>query len=297
MRLVVKQSGQTVHEFQFAKGPVHIGRHADSQIFLPDRVVSRHHAVIFSTTNGKWMVEDLDSANKTYLNNNAIHKAEIKTGDILRITDFTIGINLEDDTIADKPINLEDTLSKTAYDLEDTLASSALEPQIITRELNAEHAPDIRMPAKRAKSFLEATETICRANSLDEVLQALLSIIAKQFNAHRLWCALRNHPTGPMTCYAGKKRDGSNIELDNIELSEKITQAVEKSQFMLMPRIPPKRKGAKIHSVMIAPINGQAGCLGVIYIDNDMSHEHYTLNDLDYLMLLSIHTAVILENF
>jgi len=297
MRLVVKQSGQNIHEFQFTKGPVHIGRHADSQIFLPDRVVSRHHAVIFSTQDGKWIVEDLDSANKTYLNDKAIHKAQIKTGDILKITDFTIEINLEDDTIMERPINLEDTLSKTAFNMDDTLTRSAFEPQVITRQLDSEHAPDIRLPAKRAASFLEATEIICRTNGLEEVLHALLDIAAKQFNAYRVWCALRNQPTGPMNCHAGKKRDGSAIDFNDIELSEKITQAVEKNRYLLLPRIPPKRKGSKIHSSLIAPIIGQFGCLGVVYIDNDMSHEHYTLSDLDYLMMLTIHTAVILENF
>ena len=60
MRLVVKRDGHTVNEFQFDKGPIHIGRHADSQIFLPDRIISRHHAVIFRTQDGKWTVEDLD---------------------------------------------------------------------------------------------------------------------------------------------------------------------------------------------------------------------------------------------
>ncbi len=77
MRLVVKQSNGTINEFQFAQGPVYIGRGANSQVFLPDRAVSRQHAVIFTTQDGKWFVEDLDSANKTYLNDKAIHKAAI----------------------------------------------------------------------------------------------------------------------------------------------------------------------------------------------------------------------------
>ena len=77
MHLVVKQNNRTVNEFRFANGPVYIGRGANSQVFLPDRAVSRQHAVIFSTQNGKWMVEDLDSANKTYLNEKAVHTAAI----------------------------------------------------------------------------------------------------------------------------------------------------------------------------------------------------------------------------
>ena len=298
MRLVVKHNGRTVNEFQFAKGPVHIGRHADSQIFLPDRIVSRHHAVIFNTQDSKWMVEDLDSSNKTYLNDKAIHKAEIKAGDCLRIADFTIEIDLAGNSIANNAINLEDTLSKTAYGFEKTSTTTANKPQIIVRIPDGRHAADIKLPAERAKAFVEATETICKADGLDDTLGALLRIAAKQFNAYRTWCALRNQPTGPMLCHTGRKRDNQTILLNEIKLKEKITETVEKGQFLLFPRIPAQEKETeKIRSAMIAPILGLRGCFGVLYIDNAMDHEHYTHSDLDYLMLIAIHTAAILENF
>jgi hypothetical protein len=39
------------------------------------------------------------------------------------------------------------------------------------------------------------------------------------------------------------------------------------------------------------------GCFGALYVDNATDHEQYNLSDLDYLMLLAISTAAILENF
>lgn len=297
MRLVVKQGDRTVNEFRFAKGPIYIGRHANSEIFLPDRVVSRQHAVIFGTQDGKWIVEDLDSKNKTYLNDQAVHKAEIKTGDCLRITDFTIEINLEEDIDAEKAVNLEDTLAKTAYGLEEAPATSAHELEVIVRRPDLERGADIRLPAKRVKDFVQATEAICKANGLDEVLQVLLSIISRQFSAHCVWCALRNQTAGPMTSHSGRQRDGSAVELSEIELSEKITQAIEKGRLFLFPQVPAPGEGEKIRSAMIVPIMGQTGCFGVLYIDNDVAHERYSLSDLDYAMLIGIHTAAILENF
>jgi hypothetical protein len=48
---------------------------------------------------------------------------------------------------------------------------------------------------------------------------------------------------------------------------------------------------------MVGPVISKDGCFGVVYVDNDMSHEHYGLSDLDYLMLISIHTAAIIKNF
>lgn len=296
MRLVIKEDGGNVSELRFAKGPIYIGRSTNSQVLLPDRTVSRQHAVLFSTQDNKWMVEDLDSTNKTYLNGEEIHKAEIKSGDCLRITDFTIEINLEDEAGVEEEIDLEDTLTTTTHTSEEA-ATSAREPQIIARRLDLEHAPDITLPANRAKDFIQATEAICRANGLDELLQVLLSVILKQFGAYHIWCALRNEPTGPMTVHAGKQSDSSVLELNKIKLSEKINQAVEKSRFLLFLQASRPGEEQEVRSAMIAPIVGQAGCFGVLYIDNDMSHEQYNLSDLDYAMLLAIHTAAILENF
>ena len=286
MRLLVKQNGRTVNEFRFTAGPVYIGRHANSQVFLSDRAVSRQHAVIFATQQGKWMVEDLDSANKTYLNNKRVHKAEIKTGDVLRIIDFTIEINLEDAVGPDKALRMEDTLITTVR-----------KPQIIIRKADVEHAPDIRLPAKRAKDFLEATEAVCKADGIDELLQAILDIALKQFVAFHSWCAFRDQPSGPMTYHCGKRCDGRNIQLNQIRLKEKIDQAVEKGHFLLLPQASTKTGGRDIRSAMIAPLIDATGCFGVLYVDNAENKECYSPSDLDYLMLLAIHTAAILENF
>jgi pSer/pThr/pTyr-binding forkhead associated (FHA) protein len=286
MHLVVKQKGRTISELRFSEGPIYIGRHIHSQVFLPDRAVSRQHAAIFTTADGKWMVEDLDSANKTYLNDKAVHKAEIKSGDRLRISDFTIEIHLEADTDADKKIHLEDTLVTTSP-----------KPQIIVRKPDAEHAPDIRLPAKRTKDFLQATEVICKAGGPHEILEALLNITLNQFSASRAWCALRNEPAGPMTSHTGKTSTGQQVEISDIKLGSKIAQSVEKAQFLLLPQVPVQMEQQGILSAMIAPIMDPTGCFGVIYVDNATDQEPYTLSDLDYLMMLAIHTAAILENF
>jgi hypothetical protein len=290
MRLVVKQNGRTVNEFQFTKGPIYIGRHEDSQVCLPDRAVSRQHAVIFNTQDGKWTVEDLDSANKTYLNDQAIHKVDIKTGDCLRVTDYTIEINLEDtaeDTAeTEKPAHLEDTLAVPSGGL-----------QIIDRKLDTADAPPIRLPAQRGMDLLQAIEAVGQAGNLDELLLALLDITSKQLSTYHNWCALRDKPTGPMTCHAGRSRDGKTLELGDVKLNEKVNEMVDKNQFLLFifSRDMSKEKKGQIRSVVIAPIIGPAGCFGVIYANNTFRDDHYSLNDLDYLMLLGMHTATVLQ--
>ncbi|MHC4529878.1 MAG: FHA domain-containing protein [Planctomycetota bacterium] len=108
MRMVVKQKDGNTKEFQFVEGPVSIGRGANSHVFLPDKAVSRQHAIIHSADGGQWVIEDMGSSNKTYLNDKAVRKAPIKHGDCLRITDFTLEIILEEEAKGEGEVNNED---------------------------------------------------------------------------------------------------------------------------------------------------------------------------------------------
>jgi pSer/pThr/pTyr-binding forkhead associated (FHA) protein len=308
VRLVVKQNGRTVNEFRFTKGPIYIGRQESSQVFLHDAAVSRQHAVIFNTQDGKWMVEDLDSVNKTYLNDQAIHKVEIKTGDCLRITDYIIEINLKDgDEEVEKPIHLEDTLAAPAgtpaapagapATPTGTPAAPSGGPQIVERRLDTTDAPPIRLPPQRGMDLLRAVEAISKAGNPDELLLALLDITSKQLGTYHNWCALRSEPTGPMTYHAGKTREDQTLELSNIKLNEKINEAIEKSHFLLFifSKDMTKDEKGQIRSVVIAPIVGPAGCYGVLYANNTFRDDHYSLSDLDYLMLLGMHVAAAVQ--
>ena len=291
MRLIVRAGNGTTKEFQFIEGSVSIGRQSSNQVPLQDKAVSKQHAVISTTEDGKWMVEDLDSANKTYLNDKAIHKAEIKTGDVLRITDFVIEIDLEESVETESKGQMEDTLSLEA-------ALTTPKHETVVRKPDAAHAPAMRLAAKRLTDFSQATEAICEADSLDELLTVLLDITLKQFSAFRCWCALRDQPSGPMTYHAGKRRDARVVELSDLKLSEKVDQVVERGLSMVLPSVSAQtEEKERIRSALIAAVMRPNGCYGVLYVDNAMIHEHYSLSDLDYLMILAMHTAAVLKKF
>ena len=174
MRLIVKKNGNIINEFNFDTGPVYIGRYKYNQVFLPDLSVSRQHAAIFTTLEGKWVIEDMDSANRTFLNGEEIQKTELNTGDVIRIADFSIEVDLQTAPVTVKPIHLEDTLVPEAQKVR---PPSEYPRDVIIRKPEVEHAPDIRLPARRIKDFIQATELICNAISIDDLLQALLNII------------------------------------------------------------------------------------------------------------------------
>ena len=217
MRLVLRQKDGESKEYQFAQGPIEIGRGADNHVFLPDRTVSKKHAVIVCDGDGRWEVQDLGSANKTYLNGEVVAKAPIKTGDAIRITDFTLEVSL-DERPPDSSAQFEDTLN-----LEAGLATPLHET--VVRKPDAGHAPAMRLAAKRLSDFSYACDAICKATNLEELLVALLNVTVQQFSAFHTWCALREQPSGPMTYHTGKRRDGKPVELGDLMLADKINQA------------------------------------------------------------------------
>ncbi|MGB8951229.1 MAG: trypsin-like peptidase domain-containing protein [Candidatus Aminicenantales bacterium] len=82
------QSGPLMgNKFPVGKGSVRIGRDsARCQIVLTDETVSREHAVVEPTPDGKAVrIRGLSGTNPTYVNDRAITEAELKEGDQVRI--------------------------------------------------------------------------------------------------------------------------------------------------------------------------------------------------------------------
>jgi uncharacterized protein YigA (DUF484 family) len=168
--------------------------------------------------------------------------------------------------------------------------------ETVVRKPDAQHAPAMRLAARRLTDFAQATEVLCNADSLDKMLVTLMDVLVKQFDAFHVWCALREQPSGPMTYHAGKRRDGQKVEINDLQLQDKIVQAIEKKQSSVFPRVSAQmQEKDRIRSALIAPILRANGCYGLLYVDNAMVHEHYSLSDLDYLMFIAMHTAAILK--
>jgi len=286
MRLTVKQGDRLINELHFSRGPIYIGRQVGSQIFLPDKAVSRQHTVLYTTTEGKWVVEDLDSANKTYLNDEAVHKEEIKNGDILKIADFHIEIHMDESLKQGDGITLEDTLHATLH-----------EPQIVLRHLDGADAPLIKMQAKRGKDFSQAASAICKSLDSQELLITLLDLVFRQFKPFHAWVGLRKNPSGTMEVSKGREISGKGVRFEELVLRQKVNEALENHRYILIPRLPLQvERENKVNSAIITPVMSENNCFGVIYADNSLDHEHYGLNDLDYLILISLMAGAFIKN-
>ena len=90
-KLVHESSGQ---EFSLGFEVVTIGRHRDNVITLEDPQVSRHHAEI-SMQGGRWVIQDLESANGTFVNGQRVVAPRLLNhGDMVRVGQSSFQVDI-----------------------------------------------------------------------------------------------------------------------------------------------------------------------------------------------------------
>lgn len=286
MRLYVSLGQSSVNELNFDRGPIYVGRQMGSQVFLPDKSVSRQHAVFYTTKDGAWVVEDLGSSNKTHVNSQVVHKIELKHNDIVRIADFLIRVSLEADEDHERRNEMEETITGVPHDSQQKLRRSL---HTVERTLEALDAPPFKFPTKRIKQYHEVLAVLNNQKNMDAIYKSVMDMLFRQFKAKNIWMAFRKNPTGPMDIEDGKKISTEHIKRLDLALPASLTEATRENKYLLIHQLPRQILNRGIRSVIIAPITIGENNHGVIYIANSTDHAHYNLADMDYLILISIN--------
>ena len=87
--LVVQRGPGSGSRFLLDKDVVHAGRNPDSDIFLDDVTVSRHHAE-FHRTGDTFTVSDSGSLNGTYVNRDRIDTVHLTDGDEVQVGKYRL---------------------------------------------------------------------------------------------------------------------------------------------------------------------------------------------------------------
>ncbi|MEZ5066643.1 MAG: FHA domain-containing protein [bacterium] len=96
LKIRLSLKGRPIRSYTFNKKEVTIGRDPASDIFLDNAGISRSHARIERTAGG-YQIEDLGSANGTYLNENAVQRDFVGHDDVVQIGKFALWIGVESD--------------------------------------------------------------------------------------------------------------------------------------------------------------------------------------------------------
>ncbi|WP_040284334.1 FHA domain-containing protein [Tessaracoccus massiliensis] len=94
--LIVNRGPGDSNRFLIDSDITNVGRHPESDIFLDDITVSRHHAK-FVRSGGKLYLEDLGSLNGTYVNRTLLDgRTVLREGDEIQIGKYRATISLSE---------------------------------------------------------------------------------------------------------------------------------------------------------------------------------------------------------
>jgi len=102
LRIEVYLKDRLLKEFALSEGSALIGRDPDADVFLDNVGVSRRHARIERTGEG-FFVEDLESANGTFLNEKPVTREPLKHRDVVRVGKFSLYVSYGADRRSREP--------------------------------------------------------------------------------------------------------------------------------------------------------------------------------------------------
>jgi pilus assembly protein CpaF len=144
-KIFVIDRNKNKKEFTFEKPEIILGRSNDNDITLPSEKISRKHAKIFQQ-NGDIIIEDLKSANGTYINDNRITiPYALKLSDIIKIEEFTIKVESEVLTSQE-----DDTFDETVLPSikKEISPSPSPKPELIDVQISSEEDKILQLKSK-----------------------------------------------------------------------------------------------------------------------------------------------------
>lgn len=97
LKLRLSLMGRPVRNYTFDKTVVSIGRDPGSDVFVDNPGVSRDHFRLEKTPAGEYQLVDLGSANGTFVNDQMVHTAVLKSNDVVRFGKYTLWVGYDSD--------------------------------------------------------------------------------------------------------------------------------------------------------------------------------------------------------
>ena len=277
--------------------PVIIGRSPEKcRVVLPANAVSREHARIVPA-GGQYFVEDLQSRNKTYVNNKVVEgrfPTPLKNGDNIKICDFLFSFHDENakGPFPTKKANRDDEEEDTSNTTVEATFNRASPQQFLDTQ-----------PQEKLRAILDISTALSKTLNVQSLLPQIADELFKVFKqADRCFIIeldeddrLRPVVVKVRRHAAGNERFSRTIvrkclsELKSF-LSEDASSDSDVSAAQSIAEF-------KIRSVMCVPLSTQDGKpIGVIQLDSQDRTKKFSQDDLKLLVCVAGQASIAIEN-
>ncbi len=290
-------SGPERREFEL--GAVNtIGRHPDNTIQVLDRIISKEHAQILRTADGKFLLRDLGSLNGTYIRGERVGDHVLLDGD--EITLGATRLLYVEGTTTDQALQRV-TIAPgiTESHIRQRIAAQPTRDFLPERELHDIEA--LRRDYEKLRIANELNRSVGLEIDLDKLLQKILDKAFELLPADRGVILLMDEGGTPVPRYV-KTKDGRNEE---IVLSNAIINEVRKERAAVLSSdatMDSRFSGAHsiimqgIRSTMCVPLLHGEEMLGIMHLDSQIATNAFTEKDLQIFTGIAQQAAVSIQN-
>jgi signal transduction histidine kinase len=286
--------------------PQLIGRSSEA-LPLTDQAISRRHAEL-TPDDGRWYINDLISANGTFVNGKRVAKPTLlNPGDQIRTGQTLITFGVESVGKVKHPV-------RVAKPGEIDVAVEHTTPSNDDSMIMAVPNPD-EAAVRQLKVIYELTQLIGSNLDPKDLLEKVMDLIFEYFRVDRGFILLGGKPDQrpePVVVRhrvpprsGGSGGDPRNKSESRITVSRTIVQHVmRKSEGVLSSNAMTDKHFASsesvqaygIRSAICVPIKVKEKLFGVIYIDSQVANYTYTKDQLQLLITIGVLTAMALDN-
>ena len=280
--------------FPLANERVTIGRSRDSDIFLPDQWLSRHHAEILKK-DANFFLHDLGSKNGTLLNGEPVHgDRRLRHGDVITLGEHVLTFSIEEVDEDSQPP--EGTRIFSARELSDIKTKPSIDPEELQRQNRV-----LEVLSQAARSLLAHRPL---PDLFEDVLNLLFAAVPCERGAILL---LEGTPPEP-TVKASRSRGGQPLLA---KVSRSIARRVlERRETMLLPNLMEDTAfstqdsilSTGIRSALCAPLwftsasAEQDAVIGLVYLDSLAMNRPFSEEDARIVTALANVAAAKIEN-
>ncbi len=292
--IAIQTAGGTRERYPLAKARVTVGRSRESDIFLPDQWLSRHHAAIEERGDEYW-VADLNSKNGTLLNGEPVREwRRLRPGDVITLGEHTLTFcsEGEEEEVEHEP---EGTRVFSVKELSAINTRPAVDPAELQRQN--------RVLAILSKAASELVVHRPLGELFDLVLELLLEAVGAERGAILI---LEGGPPHP-TIKASRSRTGDPLTRVSRSIARR---AIEERVSFLLPNVLEDVRfksedsilASGIRTAMCAPLwftatgEGRDQVIGLVYVDSLQQAHAFTEDDLRVLTALANVAAAKIEN-
>jgi len=290
--ILVIQGADKDRAFDLFDGENIVGR-SNCAVKLSDGTVSRRHAALVPR-NGEWVLDDLGSANGTYLNGVKVTRpSPVHRGDQIRCGTTLLVFGGGKPTEA--AIDLDENGSLVDAAIVATMPSNEDSVIIPTPEAGAEAIENIRV-------LYDLMNDLGSTFNIPILLQKTLDKVFDILKADRGYILLIG-ANNELNLEAA--RVGEDVPVGQIPISRTIiNEVVSKKVGVLCSNAMSDKRfaaGKSVHnfgirSAICVPINGRENILGVIHIDCNVSEQTYSTEQLRLLTAIGYQTGLAIEN-